>query len=129
MADYRNIAVAALAVTLIFLFPCLAGSSGQVAWSRASLDVNGCTNTIQMGLLSTWSYSSCTKGVATIMHYDSNTCSNTFGNACDRCNSAGKGVLSFTVFALLSILPLMGMVVQKLRNTLINYYLMYHNHH
>mmetsp|Transcript_34837 Transcript_34837/g.67740 ORF Transcript_34837/g.67740 Transcript_34837/m.67740 type:complete len:210 (+) Transcript_34837:74-703(+) len=107
----KYVAFALNAVAFLFILVCLGGANGDVAWSKMTRQINNCDTTINAGLLGVKKWDSCTKGVATTILYDSDSCTSNqiFGSACGNCDSSGKGVLSMTVFAFLLTLVILGL--------------------
>ncbi|GAB5358009.1 hypothetical protein AAMO2058_000422100 [Amorphochlora amoebiformis] len=100
-------------VSFIFLLPCLAASRGDVGFTLVNFD-GGCNigKSVTAGLLSFREVYKCNDGTATVTDWDSKTCKSE-GSHCDQCDGAGKGVLSFLVFALLGYLALFPMYAAR----------------
>jgi len=110
----RWVSLGLTVITLIFLFPSFAGVSGDVAFTASNMQIGDCTIFRNYGLLSFKQWDSCEKGSYTITDYDSDLCNNENGELCGKCNSAGKGVLSFLVFSLFGVVSAFGLMVGKL---------------
>uniref|UniRef100_A0A7S2TN61 Uncharacterized protein n=1 Tax=Lotharella oceanica TaxID=641309 RepID=A0A7S2TN61_9EUKA len=92
--------LALLGLTLIFVVPLLASHDGQVAWSTGKDTVDGNTITGWSGLLYHRDFRSRTKGLITLVEYDSDQCEGFVeDNTCKKCDAAGNAVLSFVVLA------------------------------
>uniref|UniRef100_A0A7S2TNM1 SH3 domain-containing protein n=1 Tax=Lotharella oceanica TaxID=641309 RepID=A0A7S2TNM1_9EUKA len=97
--------VSLLVLTLIFAVPLLASHDGQVPWSTGENSVDGTTITGWAGLLYWRQFSSRTEGLIALISYDSDQCETTLDkDTCDKCNEAGKAVLSFVVLAFFLLL-------------------------
>eukprot|EP00469_Lotharella_globosa_P011772 CAMPEP_0167788118 /NCGR_PEP_ID=MMETSP0111_2-20121227/9841_1 /TAXON_ID=91324 /ORGANISM="Lotharella globosa, Strain CCCM811" /LENGTH=418 /DNA_ID=CAMNT_0007679917 /DNA_START=27 /DNA_END=1283 /DNA_ORIENTATION=+ len=109
-----------LAVTLIFMIPLLASHDGQVAWSigedtEDTLTTTTITTTTWAGLLNIRQFASNSDGQVTLTYYDSDECQRIMGDGtCNKCNEAGKAVLSFVVLSFVLLLASLGITTLRM---------------